>query len=97
MRNTKREIECLKRLQQLSPVFEELIAFFVQEHLITKEELLVYRDSSDQEKFLQSKLATLSENRKIQLLEYEWNILPVERIKVSIVTDNGFKEFIAEA
>lgn len=96
MRNTKREIECLKRLQELSPVYDELIAFFVQEHLLSKEELKVIKSSPDQGKLLQIKLATLSEERRVQLLEYEWVILPTERIKVSIVTDHGFKEFVAE-
>lgn len=96
MRNTKREIECLKRLQQLSPVYEELIAFFVQEYLLSKEELKVIKNSPDQGKLLQAKLASLSEERKLQLLEFEWILLPTERIKISIVTDTGFKEFVAE-
>ena len=96
MRNTKREIECLKRLQELSPVYDELIAFFLQEYLLSKEEVKVIKSSPDQGKLLQAKLAALSEERKVQLLEYEWVILPTERIKISIVTDRGFKEFIAE-
>lgn len=96
MRNTKREIECLKRLQELSPVYEELIAFFVQEYLISKDELKLLRMSPEQGKLLQAKLASLSEERKVQLLEFEWVVLPVERIKISIVTDSGFREFSAE-
>ena len=96
MRNTKREVECLKRLQQLSPVYEELIAFLVQEYLLSKEELKVIKSSPDQGRLLQAKLASLSEERKIQLLEYEWTLLPTERIKVNLVTDTGFKEWTAE-
>jgi hypothetical protein len=96
MRNTKREVECLKRLQELSPVYDELIAFFVQEYLLSKEELKIIRNSPNQGKLLQTKLASLSEERRVQLLEYEWIILPAERIKISIVTDRGFKEFVAE-
>jgi hypothetical protein len=96
MRNTKHEIECLKRLQELSPVYEELISFFMQEYLLSKEELKTLKDSPNQGKLLQAKLASLSEERKIQLLEYEWTILPTERIKISVVTDTGFREFTAE-
>jgi len=96
MRNTKREVECLKRLQQLSPVYEELVAFLVQEYLLNKEELKILKESSEQGKLLQAKLASLSEERKLQLLEYEWTLLPTERIKVNIVTDRGHKEFMAE-
>lgn len=96
MRNTKREVECLKRLQQLSPVYEELIQFLLQEYLLSKEELKVIKNSPDQGKLLQAKLASLSEERKLQLLEFEWSLLPTERIKVNIVTDRGFKEFLVE-
>lgn len=77
-------------------MYEELIAFFVQEYLLDKEELKKIRSSPDQGKLLQAKMAQLSEERKVQLLEYEWTILPVERIKISIVTDRGFKEFLVE-
>jgi hypothetical protein len=96
MRNSKREIECLRRLQELSPVYSELITFLLDEFLLTKEELKLLKNSPEQGKLLHAKLVSLSEERKLQLLEFEWTILPVERIKIVIVHDRGFKEFIAE-
>lgn len=96
MRNSKREVECLKRMQALTPMFEELIAFLLQEFLISKEELKLFKASSEQARLLQAKLAILSDERKLQLLEYEWTLLPTERIRINIVTDRGFKEFVAE-
>ena len=93
---TKREIECLKRLQELSPVYEELIQFLTQELLLSKEELQVIKNSPERAKQFQTKLATLASERKLQLLEFEWTLLPVERIRITMVTDHGFKEFIAE-
>lgn len=96
MRNTKRELECLKRLQGLTPVQDELIAYLLQEYLLTQEELKVIKSESDQLRLLYMKLHTLSEERKIQLLEFEWSLLPTERIKLTLVTDRGFKEFTAE-
>jgi hypothetical protein len=77
-------------------VYQELIAFFVQEKLITEEELKALRQSPEQERTLQAKLASLSAEDKIQLLEYEWTILPLERIKLNIVTASGHREFLAE-
>jgi hypothetical protein len=68
----------------------------MQEYLLSKEELKTLKGSPNQGKLLQAKLASLSEERKIQLLEYEWTILPTERIKISVVTDTGFREFTAE-
>ena len=96
MHNSKREVECLKRFQQLSPIYEELITFLLQEKLLSKEELKVIRESPEQARHLQHKLATLSSEQKIQLLEYEWVVLPVEQIKLNIVTDGGHREFIAQ-
>jgi hypothetical protein len=84
-------------MQELSPIYEELFAFLLQEYLISKEELKAMKSSpSTEARLLQVKLATLSEERKIQLLEFEWTILPTERIRIFIVTDRGFKEFTAE-
>lgn len=77
-------------------MFEELIAFLLQEYLLSKEELKVLRNSPEQSRLLQAKLANLSDERKLQLLEFEWTLLPTERIRINIVTDRGFKEFIAE-
>jgi len=96
MKNTKREIECLNRLQELSPMYENLVQFLVQEHLMSKDELLVIKGAPERARLLQAKLATLSEGRQIQLLEYEWNLLPVERILITIVSNAGHREFIAE-
>jgi hypothetical protein len=96
MRNLKKEIECLKRFQELSPIYDELIAFLLQEFLLTKEEVKVIKNSPQQEKEVYAKLASLSEERKLQLLEFEWTLLPVERIKILMVTDRGFKEFSIE-
>lgn len=77
-------------------MFEELIAFLLQEFLLSKEELKTIKVSPEQARMLQAKLATLSDERLLQLLEYEWTLLPTERIRINIVTDRGFKEFIAE-
>jgi len=96
MRNHKREIECLKRLQEISPIYEELVQFLIQELLLDKEEYKNIKTTSEQARVLQAKLFALCEQRKLQLLEYEWHILPVEHIRLTMVSTNGFKEFIAE-
>jgi hypothetical protein len=96
MRNVKREVECLQRLHQLTPTYEELLQFLEQELLMTREELKAVRASPEQAKLLQARLALLSRDRKLQLLEYEWALLPVERIRITLVTNNTMKEIQAE-
>ena len=75
---------------------DELCAFLQQEFLLSQEEFKTLKDSPDQMRLLQSKLDTLVTTRKLQLLEYEWTLLPIERIRITVVTDTGHREFGAE-
>ena len=94
MRNAKREAECLERLHALSPIYDEILAFLNQEQFITADLIKTIRMALDRHKLLQTILADLAKDRKLQLLEYEWNLLPVETIKVLIVTATSHKEFV---
>lgn len=93
MNKIRREIECLNRLHTLNPAFDDMFHFLLQEGLVSKEYVKEAKAASDIGKVLQGKLAELSRENKFQLLEYEWNILPVERIKVFIITDRAQKSF----
>lgn len=93
MGKTRKEIECLCRLQEVNASYEDILVFLLAENMITKEEIKVIRSSSEVPKRLQAHLANLSKANKLQLLEYEWTILPVERIKLVIVTDRDSREF----
>ena len=93
MKRTRREIECLSRMQELNSSYEDILGFLYDEVLITKEEIKAIRSSSEVAKMLQKHLSTLSQLNKVQLLEYEWTILPMERIKLLIVTDRNSREF----
>lgn len=93
MNKTRREIECLNRLHTLNPTFDDMFAFLFQENLISREYIKEAKASPDIGKVLQGKLTELSKESKFQLLEYEWTILPVERIKILIITDRNQKSF----
>jgi hypothetical protein len=88
-----KEIECLNRLEVLTPTYGSVLDFLHAEDLISKEERKGCIQTQDQGKWLWSKLSSLSKTNKIQLLEYNWEILPVERIKIIVVTDRNNKEF----
>lgn len=93
MRNQRKEIECIARLQSLSGNVDEILEFLLTEKFITSEVVKATRISSDIPREMQKLLSTLSSTDKFQLLEYEWTVLPVERIKIIIVTDRMSKEF----
>lgn len=96
MTRKSRQIECLERLNVLAVSLDDILQYLVDEKIITKDSIKTIKSSSDHPKQVQQLLAELKSTDKIQLLEYEWQVLPVERIKLLIVTDRNTKEFAYE-
>jgi hypothetical protein len=94
MAKLKTEIECLERYAELMGGVEEIFVFLSLEKLVTREEMLrVKGNDAALCKALSTILRDLRLKDKVQMLEYEWQILPVERIKITVVTDTAKKEF----
>lgn len=94
MNKTRREIECLSRIQALNGALDDVLHFLLEEKLISQEQAKGARQSPDVPKEVHKILTDISKHDRIQLLEYEWAILPVERIKIVLVTDRNNKEFV---
>jgi hypothetical protein len=90
----KKEIECLTRLQGLTGQLEDILIFLKLEGLIDDNQMRSVKQSSDHPKEIQSLLRDLQVRQKFQMLTYEWIVLPVENIIITIVTDMNQKEFI---
>ena|ERR1035437_5550502 len=90
---SSKEIECLARLDELTASYDGVLEFLHSEDLISREDAKAIRSSSEIPKMIHTRLATLSRTNKLQLLEYFWQVLPNELIKVTIVTDRVHKEF----
>lgn len=88
-----REIQCLQRLQNTTSQLDEIISFLKQEGLIDDNQIKTVKLQPDHAKEVQLLLANLKKQGKFQLLSYEWNILPIENIKVHIITDRNQKDF----
>ena len=93
MSKKSKQIECLDRLNELNGSIQEIVLFLREEKLITNDEVNQVRQSPMQAKELQALLAKVSTNEKIQLLEYQWSLLPVEIITITIITDSVKREF----
>lgn len=95
MVNNKKDlrIECLNRYGTMTNGLEDILEFLLSERLISEMDIKGVKQSSSVAKELEIKLNELKHKSKLQLLEYEWNLLPVERIKIYIVTDRSSKEF----
>jgi len=88
----KVEIDCLKRYQSFLGL-SELIEFLRNEKLVNDE---TFKDLSRQTDYPERVHKILDEAQKsdnVQLLSYDWVILPVERIKITITTERQHKEF----
>jgi hypothetical protein len=92
MSKTNLEIKCLARLDELIATNDSILEFLVQEELVTREQRKGVRQAADVAKALQATLAGMKGN-KIQLISYDWVLLPEERLKVLIVTDRNSREF----
>lgn len=88
-----RKIECLDRLERLTGGMLEIVDFLVEEKILKHEYYHSMRKSPIPAKELERMLNELKKDNILQLLEYEWIVLPKESIKVTIVTDNAKREF----
>lgn len=93
MQNRKRQIECLTRYGALTANLEDVLEFLFHEKLASKDLIKATKQNADLPKEVEALLSSLAQNNKLQLLEYEWILLPVERIKITLITDNVSKEF----
>jgi len=87
------EIDCLARLAEVAIPLDDILSFLVSEKIITMDQIKTVKSSSDHAKQVQHMLQELKQNDKIQLLEYSWTVLPVERINILIITDRNQREF----
>lgn len=90
----KREIECLQRLQELTGQLEDVLAFLKLENLIDDNQIRTVKLSADHPKEVRGILQDLKVRQKLQLLQYEWSVLPVENIIITVITDRNQREFI---
>jgi hypothetical protein len=94
MSKVKREIECLARLQELTGQLEEILQFLKLENLVDDNQIKSVKLSADHPKEIRAILQDLKVRQKLQLLQYEWSVLPVENIAITVITDRNQKEFI---
>jgi hypothetical protein len=90
---TRKRIECLARLQESNGGIADILDFLQSEALIQKEDIKILRHTAELAKSTEKLLSDLSASNKLQLLEFQWSILPTESIKITMVTDRVSKEF----
>lgn len=90
------KLECLQRLAQKTQCEKVITEWMVSERLITKDDenaIFVNKGENLIIHEIHILLGTLLATEKVQLVDYMWNILPVEQIRITLVSDNEKREF----
>jgi len=91
----KRQIEFLNRIFELLKCRSELLLFLKEERLITADTIhnITSQHHTLHAESVAALLAELAKQDKLQLLYYEWTILPIEHMKLTLITNHSKKEF----
>ena len=91
----KRKIECLERLFNLLKCKVDLLQYLKEDGVITDDTM--QRLLNDHHSLHANRIATIMEDavreNKLQLVDYEWSILPMELVRLTIVSNKSKKIF----
>ncbi len=86
-----RQIECMARLMAIDGSLDDVVDFLIEEKIIDASVLPYYKREPNKPLFLWTLISNAKE--KVMLFDFEWSILPIERIKITIVTNSTSKTF----
>lgn len=90
----KKEYNCILRFMEKDEMFfYNVTTFLREERLISKDELVNLSRANEKAKYLLATLDKIQKDELVMLVDWEWTLLPVERMKLTIITDNSQKEF----
>ena len=87
-----KKIECIRKLVD-NDMFYEFIDWFKEQKLIDKGETDMLDRAKERAEFVYTVFLRAEEAEQVQLVDYEWTLLPLETIKILCITENEKKEF----
>lgn len=87
-----KELDCLKRMFKLTHCYNDLVDFLLEEKLINDSQLTNLKLELDKAKFLYELIKKAEKDDKILLFSFDWVVLPVERIRIRLITERNTKE-----
>lgn len=90
-----KKIQCIAKLLEFG-MFGEFKEYILDNRLVTKEYFMTFGTSNiiNKAKFLYNILHESAKEEKLMLVDYEWQFLPHEYIKVTCISEQtGKKEF----
>lgn len=92
----KRQIDFLDRLFVKLKCRVEILQFLKDEKMISDDEMqtLLHEQHQTHSTKIAMMLNDLLQSEKLQLVDYEWTILPKELMRLTIVSETAKKEFL---
>ena len=90
--NNKR-IDCITRLITIDDLYSDMAMWLVNQKIVSIDEAQAPTRTQEKAEFLYHSFKKGVEMEKVVLLDYEWTILPLEQIKITLVTEREKKEF----
>jgi len=92
----RKQIEFLDRMFDRLKNRQEILEFLKLNRLINDDQLqtILHEQHNTHSTVIAGLLANLVKEEKVQMVSYDWTILPKETMKLTIVTDLDKKEFI---
>lgn len=88
-----RKLQVIKNITSMTISATDIAADLRSAGVFTDSVLNDIKNTREKEEALLLAIEKASKDGKIDLLEYEWTILPVERCKITILTPFGIKEY----
>lgn len=87
-----KETECIARLFKLTDCYAELVDFMMEEKILSDSDLVSLKLEHNKPKFIYDLLKQAEKDEQIMLLSFDWVVLPVERIRIRLITGRSNKE-----
>jgi len=87
------KIKCLQRYQEVTNGFYEIVDFLTTNRLMTPNENIDFKMSPQQPTYIYLLLERLKKENKLLALSYEWKILPLEMIEITIGIPSDYRVF----
>lgn len=88
-----KRIECIKRLLFLAHSYEDMCEWFVEQKFLEASFLEALTRDQERAEVILEELLKLERDNKLILLDFFWTVLPLEQIKIIVVTHKEMKEF----
>lgn len=88
-----KRIECIKRLLRKNQSYNEICEWFLMYDLADEITVNSYTREQERAEFILETLLKAEQDKFLQLLDFEWTILPLETIRITCISDREEREF----